>query len=77
VAATTVTQKDHQDHQDDGFYSAARAAEYLDISVRTVWKKCRKNELPHTRFGTRKILIPIEALRAYKDRVHGGEDGTP
>ena len=40
------------------------AAEMLSVGTRSIYRAVKTNQLPHLIFGKR-IVIPIEALRAY------------
>ena len=44
--------------------SVAEAAELLSIGPRSVYRAVKSGTLPHLLFGKR-IVIPVEALRAY------------
>jgi excisionase family DNA binding protein len=72
--ATTSTE-DH-DHHYAGLWSARKAADYLGLSVKTVWKLCREDRLPHTRLhGSKHLLIPVSAVRAYERAALQQADG--
>lgn len=52
--------------------SAQQVAEIIDMSVEYVWALCRRDEIPHLRFG-RHLRFRVEAVESW---IHASERGT-
>jgi len=54
--------------KDEEYLSAAQAAKFLKIKVRTVYSKCAKGELPFHRVGNGRLLFNRLELVEYINR---------
>ncbi|MCP5158515.1 MAG: helix-turn-helix domain-containing protein [Gammaproteobacteria bacterium] len=54
-----------QAEEPNGFWSIQKAAEYLEVSSRTMERWIASGQLPTVKFGRRLVRIPYAALRVF------------
>lgn len=52
-------------------YTAKEVAGVLGVSLSTVWSLCRQPDFPAIRVSPRRIVIPVDGLKAWMERNAG------
>lgn len=56
---------------------AKDAAVFLGLPLRTVYDLCRKDRLPHVKFGSRVLFLPDALEQHLRAQMRGGQASAP
>lgn len=57
-------------------YTAQEVAKVLGLSLTGVYQLCRQPDFPAIRVSPRRIIIPVDGLKAWMERHAGCGNGT-